>query len=374
MRGRDKMKIFNFTTLSPECRNIELVKDVGQIPYVLGKEHQDIDTAIVASCIKQDGPNLENVQGLKIIHRPLFLKKHELTGVVYLLFHARKIDWLSLHHAGRRSYYWTKIYKFLNPKGKVYLKLDMDFRSCDMYDNDERERSIFSKNTNIIDLITVETEAIKNRIQKYSVKDIKILGNGYCKSSVEPNIFKKRKRSFITVGRLGTRQKATEILLDAFAESAKEHEWNLILVGSIEEEFKSYISDFFKKNPELKERVIFKGEINDRKSLNEEYCTARVFLLPSRWESWGLVVGEALSCGLRVIVSDLVPPMKEMTNNEMFGQIVPADDSDALCRAIIKETQREFSFNEVLAIKEYAENQFSWSKICDELYNLLMES
>ena len=368
------MRTINFTTLSPECRNIELVKDVGQIPYVLGNEHQDIDTSIVASCIKKDGPNLENVQGLKLIHRPLFLKNYELTGLVYLLFHARKIDWLSLHHAGRRSYYWTKIYKFLNPKGKVYLKLDMDFRSCDMYDNDEWERSIFFKNTNIIDLITVETEAIKNRIQKYSAKDIKILGNGYCKSSVEPNISKRRNRSFITVGRLGTRQKATEILLEAFAESAKEHDWNLILVGSIEEEFKSYINEFFRKHPELRERIIFKGEIEDRDEIYTEYCSARVFLLPSRWEGFPIVSGEALLCGLRVIVSDLVPPMKEMTNNEMFGQIVPADDIGALCRAIIRETQRKFSCNEVFAIKEYAETQFSWSKICNELYDLLMES
>lgn len=368
------MKKTRFITLSPECRNIELVKDVGQIPYVLGKEHEDINATIVASCINKKGSNLENVAGLHIIHYPFLLKNTELTGVLYLLFHSRKIDWLSLHHAGRRSYYWAKLYKFLNPKGKVYLKLDMDFRSCDMYDNDEWERDIFTKNTEVIDLITVETQAIKDRIQKYSHKDIKILGNGYCKSSIEPDISTERKNSFITVGRLGTKQKATEVLLEAFAQSANEHDWSLVLIGSIEDSFKSYIDKFYVKYPHLKYRVKFKGEIKDRESLNKEYCLARVFLLPSRWEGFPIVSGEALICGLRVIVSDLVPPMKEMTNNEEFGQIVPADDINALCSAIIAETKREYDYNEVCRIKQYAEEQFSWSKICERLYELLKES
>lgn len=362
-----------FLTLSPECRNIELVKDVGQIPYVLGSEYEDIDTKIVASCIKMDGPNHENVKGLKLIHRPMLFHSSELTGLIYLLFHSKKIDWLSLHHAGRRSLYWTKLYKFLNPKGKVYLKLDMDFRSCDMYDSNEWERSIFTKNTEIIDLITVETQAIKDRIQKYSERDIKILGNGYCKSDIEPDITAKRKNTFITVGRLGTEQKATEVLLEAFAQSVQFHDWNLVLVGSIEESFKPQVDSFFMKYPKLKDRVVFKGEINDRTTLYKEYCTARVFLLPSRWESWGLVIGEALSCGLRVIVSNLVPPMKEMTNNQEFGQIVPADDMVALRDAIIEETKKELDFDKINEIKDYAESQFSWSRICNHLYDLLKE-
>lgn len=365
--------MIKFTTLSPECRNIELVKDVGQIPYILGKEHHDIDAEIVASLIKDDRANWGYVKGLKLTHVPLILKNMSLTGLFYLLLHARSIDWLSLHHAGKRSYYWSKLYKILNPKGKVYLKLDMDFRSCDMYDDDEWEREIFKKNTDIIDLITVETDAIKRRIQKYSSKDIKILGNGYCKSSIEPDVIAKRNNTFLTVGRLGTKQKATDILLEAFAKSSEEHDWNLVLVGSIEESFKEYIDGYFKRYPHLVDRVEFKGEIKDRESLNNEYCSAKVFLLPSRWEGFPIVSGEALVCGLRVIVSDLVPPMKEMTNDGEFGQIVPADNIDALCEAMINETKREFNFEEVYKIHQYAKVQFSWSRICNTLYSYLSE-
>lgn len=363
-----------FVTLSPECRNIELVKDVGQIPYVLNKEHKDIDATIVASCISKEGPYLGNIRGFKIIHYPLIFKNYSLTGLIYLLFHSNEIDWLSLHHAGRRSYYWTRLFKFLNPKGKVYLKLDMDFRSCDMYDNNEWERRLFHKNTKVADLITVETDAVKKRIQQYSSRDIKLLGNGYCDSGEEIDISRARKNSFITVGRLGTKQKATEVLLEAFAISAKEHDWNLILVGSVEKEFDDYFSSYFAKNPDMSNRVFLKGEIKDRNELYKEYCQAKVFLLPSRWESWGLVIGEALACGLRVVVSDLVPPMYEMTNYEKFGQIVPADDIYALAGAMVNETKRQYSCEEITNISQYAKSMFSWSNICDILYGYLMES
>lgn len=360
-----------FTTLSPECRNIELVKDVGQIPYVLGKEHSNIETEIVESCVKSDGENLDSVKGLKLTHRKLLFNSTELTGLIYLLFNSKKIDWLSLHHAGRRSYYWTKLYKFLNSKGKAYLKLDLDFRSCDMYDKDEWERKIFEKNMQIMDLVTVETDAVKNRIQKYSCQEIEVLGNGYCKTEFDVDIYQKRENSFITVGRLGSKQKATEILLEAFAKSSNQHDWNLKLVGTIEEEFKPVITEFYLKYPNLKSRVIFTGEIKDRQELYEEYCKAKVFVLPSRWEGFAIVGGEALSCGCQLIVSDQVPPAKEMTKNGEYGRIAPVDDIDQLCQALIKATKMPTNDKKIEEIKEYADTQFSWSKICDSLYSML---
>lgn len=361
-----------FVTLSPECRNIELVKDVGQIPYMLGHSYSDIDAAIVACDIRKDGPNIQNVAGLQLICIKKILNSTELTGLFYLLLNSRKIDWLSLHHAGRRSYYWTKFYKFLNPKGKVYLKLDLDFQSCDMYDSSDWERKIFEKNMGVMDLVTVETRAVKDRIQKYSCQEIQILGDGYCKTEFEPNIFQDREETFVTVGRLGTKQKATEILLEAFAKSAKEHSWKLKLIGTIENDFQCFINDFFCKYPELKERITFEGEIKDRKKLYEEYCKAKVFVLASRWESFGIVGAEALSCGCRVVVSDKVPPAREITRDGKYGQIVPSEDVDLLCKALIKETKERTSREDILEIKEYADQNFSWSIICDSLHKMLI--
>lgn len=43
----------------------------------------------------------------------------------------------------------------------MYLKLDMDFRSSDLYDKNKREKNIFSKCTEAVDLVSVESEALK---------------------------------------------------------------------------------------------------------------------------------------------------------------------------------------------------------------------
>lgn len=59
-----------------------------------------------------------------------------------------------------------------------------------------------------------------------------------------PQIIKKtleRDKTFITVGRLGTTEKATELLLRAFANTKDRHTWNLKLVGPVEDSFKEEI-------------------------------------------------------------------------------------------------------------------------------------
>lgn len=365
--------MIRFTTLYPRCSNVELVKDVGQIPYTLAKNYKDIESTLAGCNIDKNGSNIKNIDGLKIdvIHAPFH--SLNLAGILYLIRNAKKIDILNVYHAGRSSYYFMRLYKFINHSGKTFLKLDLDFRSCDMYDNDEWECKLFKKNTDISDYITVESEAIKDRIQKYSSKDIKILNNGYCKSSVEPDITRKRNNTFITVGRLGTKQKATEVLMEAFARCSNLHDWNLVLIGSIEEEFKSWIEKFYKEHPNLRERVVFKGEIKERETLYNEYCSARVFILSSRWEGFALVGCEALSCGCRMIVSDKVPPYKEITNAGTFGKTVPADDVDALSEAMLSETKYNLDYNEVKTIKDYADERFSWEKICDVLMKFFVE-
>lgn len=360
--------------LFPECRNIELVKDICQIPYILGSEHQDIETAIVVSNrLDMNGINFQYVKGLSFIHTPMLFNNKDISGAWYLVNHAKEIDWLTIYHCGRASFYEAMIYKRLNPKGKVYLKLDMDLCSCEKFDNDKWERKLFQKNVDLVDLITVETQLVKDRIQKYASKEIYVVTDGYCKALREPNILREREDAFVTVGRLGTKQKATEVLMEAFAKSSAKHTWSLKLIGSIENEFNSVIDSFFERNPELKSRVTFLGEIAGREDLYNEYSKVKVFVLPSRWESFGIVGAEALACGCKLILTDQVAPYKEMTNYGKYGQIVTADDIDALAEAMVLMTKQDYSSMVSCELSKYANEKFSWSVLCNQLYRLLME-
>jgi len=56
------------------------------------------------------------------------------------------------------------------------------------------------------------------------------------------------------------------------------------------------------------------------------YALADVFVLPSLQETWGLVVNEAMACGLPLIVSDKVGAGVDLVAEGMNGFVVPAVD------------------------------------------------
>lgn len=205
----------------------------------------------------------------------------------------------------------------------------------------------------------------------YSTKDIILIGNGVSKLDFEPMTNQERENIFLTVARLGTVQKATDILLEAFAKSADKHNWDLKLIGTVEKEFRPYIEEYYKKYPELKSRVHFVGQIKNRELLYNEYCRAKVFVLPSRWESYGISCAEALSCGCRLILTDTIPPAKELTNNERYGKIIEANNVDALSEAIIGAVNQEYTQLDIDERVQYANAKFSWEKICATLYDAM---
>lgn len=86
-------------------------------------------------------------------------------------------------------------------------------------------------------------------------------------------------------------------------------------------------------NPKNKDRIFFLGHF-DRKQLNEIYRCADVFVLPTRGDVWGLVVGEAMAKGLPVITTDKCLAGTEMIKNGENGYIYPVEDVIALAHAI----------------------------------------
>ena len=105
---------------------------------------------------------------------------------------------------------------------------------------------------------------------------------------------------FIYVGRF-SEEKNLILMLNAFNKASKQLlnlEWGLLLVGSgpQEKELKSYIEDNGIQN------ITFSGFV-DKHELVKYYNHSDVFILPSIRETWGMVVNEAMMCGLPVIVT-----------------------------------------------------------------------
>lgn len=359
--------MIRFVTLFPDCPNFGLSKDVGQIPYMLQKLYPDFQAKLVSFAIDPQGEYLEQAPGLDIEACPNIRGNALLSGLAYILRNAKKIDWLNIYHARIQTLLWMYVYKFLNPKGKVYLKLDAGFVSCDTYDGDKKKRNIFTRATQVADLVTVESQAAKDRLTPYSKKELILIPNGYCETDTLPDVTAPRQNTFITVSRLGTPEKATGLLLEAFAKTASAHNWNLLLVGPVAPEFEKEKTAFLATHPRLSNRIKFVGPITDRDLLNRYYCNAKVFLLPSLWEACPLVVPEALSCGCKVLVSDQVTPHRDFTDDGKYGQSVPSGNTDAWAQALLDATKEDYTPVLSQTIAGYADQKYTWKNICPQL-------
>ena len=85
----------------------------------------------------------------------------------------------------------------------------------------------------------------------------------------------------------------------------------------------------------LSDRVRFLGFLN-QSQLPSAYCAADVLVLPSLYDAFGLVVNEAMLCGLPVVVSDRVGARFDLVRPGENGYVFPVGNVDALA-AILRE-------------------------------------
>jgi glycosyltransferase involved in cell wall biosynthesis len=64
------------------------------------------------------------------------------------------------------------------------------------------------------------------------------------------------------------------------------------------------------------------------------YAISDLFVLPSAYETWGVVVNEAMASRLPVVVTEQVGAAADVVERGMNGYVVPVDDAEALCHAM----------------------------------------
>jgi glycosyltransferase involved in cell wall biosynthesis len=359
-----------FVTLVPGAKNVHLIKDVGMIPFVMHK-HYGYDSSL--ACYQDDDYQYARgaMQGLKLSKIRKLTGNEILDGFFYLFGHARKIDILNLFHFSKQTLLFILMYKFLNPRGKAYLKLDMSetTKEATILHNDI-ESKLKKLALKKCAYVTVETKRLCNYLNKEWDVEVGYLPNGFYDFSQNKKrvSFQQKENIICTVGRIGAKEKAHEDLLEAF-KIASPHikEWNLHLIGPVEESFKPYIEKYLSESPGLKSRIVFSGNITDRLELDAKYAKAKIFCLTSKWESFGLVLVEAIQNGCFVISSN-VPAAGDITDNQKYGAIFPKGDVAELARLLKKSCSNEGRLAELCPqIQDFAYANFDWIKICDKL-------
>ncbi|SOD20336.1 glycosyltransferase family 4 protein [Pedobacter xixiisoli] len=351
-------------TIFPLAENVHLTKDVGMVPFIMHKFYNY--DATLACYSSGPFPNLEiDTPGLKLLRIPKITGVATLDTVFFLLRHARRFDILIGFHYSFFTGITTTFFKLLNRFKRqkvVYIKLDAKEDIFKM-----KERKILRKLMGFADILSIENTSIYNPLVR-EFENLLYVPNGFYPKN--PKYLLPKKNIFLTVGRIGSPEKSNDVLMNAFAKVAKLlPSWNLSLVGPIHEEFQSFISSFFSKHPDLKERINFTGPIFDRKELMLKYNESKIFVLTSKWEGFALVFLEAGIAGCTIVSSDILPA-NDVTNNGRFGRIFPVDDVDALKEALLNLAKNEeFLKNNSTAISSFYQENFYWPNILSTVNN-----
>jgi glycosyltransferase involved in cell wall biosynthesis len=119
-------------------------------------------------------------------------------------------------------------------------------------------------------------------------------------------------------------------LIEAFAKVDRGLDVTLLLVGSGKDEAKYRLRV---QSLGIEHRVAFVGFVA-RAEVPRYYAASDVLVLPSRSEVWGLVINEALACGVPVIATDACGAAPDLIQDNVNGFVVPARNVEALSRSI----------------------------------------
>ncbi len=125
-------------------------------------------------------------------------------------------------------------------------------------------------------------------------------------------------------------RKGVDVLLIAFDRLVgKGYDIELLLVGR-EADLPAFMAAI---GPESRARVRYEG-FQAPEKLAEYFSRSDVFVLPSRYDGWGVVVNQALGAGLPVITTDAVGAGLDLVEPHVNGLRARAGDADSLQSAM----------------------------------------
>jgi glycosyltransferase involved in cell wall biosynthesis len=183
------------------------------------------------------------------------------------------------------------------------------------------------------DAVIVNSAGTSNEVRKLKVELLTLIAYPGCDHFALPSEFKRKvPQKFLELLSVGNLipSKGFHLLLDALG-GLSDYPWELRIVGNETVDVR-YIELLRKKARKFGNRVQFLGQVSP-KELSEIYLDSDLFILPSYFEGYGMVVAEAVLHFLPVIASR-VGGIPEIIQNGREGILIPPGDKSALKQAL----------------------------------------
>ena len=177
----------------------------------------------------------------------------------------------------------------------------------------------------------------------------------------------------ICVGVLG-HHKGQDLLVEALADLA-DREWHCVLAGSLDRD-PDFVEQLRTRISRLgyDHRIQFSGVLIGA-ALSQAYATADLLVAPSRSETYGMTVTEALAHGLPVIaaaVGGLPEALGSTADGTRPGQLIPPGDPAALAAALADWLDDERHRHRLRAAAQQRRSTLrGWEQTTQEIANAL---
>ncbi|WP_143795967.1 glycosyltransferase, partial [Oenococcus oeni] len=115
-------------------------------------------------------------------------------------------------------------------------------------------------------------------------------------------------------------------------------------------------------------KIVYAGSLKDQE-LIQHYANSSIFLMTSRWEGFALVVTEAMSFGLPVVLFDQTGA-QAVTNHGEFGKLISTGHIDEMNQYLTLLTRdialrQQWQKKSLIRSKEYTLNNIihRWTEI-----------
>ena len=224
-----------------------------------------------------------------------------------------------------------------------------------------------------LDARTVVSAAVLPYITRYFPGEYHIVPNGidparFSSPDLKPiEKFDDGKLNILFLGRLDKR-KGFRYLLAAFRQiKAVIPEARLLVAGAFDRDDKKKYVRYARKYG-LRD-VKFIGFVSNE-DLPRYYHSAHVFCAPSTgFESFGLVLLEAMASGVPIVASD-IPGYRQVVTHGHEGLLVPAKDEVALAEAIIALLRSPEQRARLAANGQRTAEQYSWKSIAQRTLDI----
>lgn len=201
----------------------------------------------------------------------------------------------------------------------------------------------------------------------FNNKKIKVIRLGVDLKTFYKKKIRKKNQEFtiISSGEVSIR-KGSHLLIEAFS-NLKIPNIKLLFVGNIEKGLNFYLKKIKNLN------VHFLGKKNE-KELNEIYNTSDIFILNSLEDGFGMVIPQAMACGLPVITT-YNTGASEIIENNKNGFVIKPGDIKSLKNKIEKlyfdkKLRNKMSKYSIKKVKNF----YSWSSYGDNAINFYKET